>query len=617
MKRVILSALFLAFVSIAVSMPEGAAGRARRGSQIDRDADAVVLYDSLAISMDNLGYITTRRHRAVVLYTDNAIGRYGDPRILFDSRREELRVKTARVHRKDGATVDTKANGINRTTPFGLDLAPDYAGWQETVVTHVGIEKGCTAELEYEIVDLEPRKNLSGLQVFSAEDPTRLRVVVVRLPQGQELTCCRANGAPEPERKGSCWTWTVRDLPGRTPYDGGSWEGEYFPSIAYSTASSLEESLFDAASKISEAGVPFASCKSAIDKVLEGVNSEEEKILSVQKLSLESVRSVRVPYGLLSSPPRTAQRIYDSGYASTLDRAVLLAAMLRTAGFEAEPVLVSLGRSFCRGAEPPEFFGSVVISVSSKEGGELFLDPLSPYSRDGFSMLSGKTLVRLGKELSIFEVPRVDPSANRSSMTIEISPCKDGRLAGHGRALLMGVFSPYYMVRSGLSLEKYAKEHIENLLGGAELKKFSVLSLERHRCEMEFEFEAALSDLAQDERAYLPFPLPFDAELSGIERVKLERSYIGDAIKLVPCNLEVSCTLEIPPGWKLVSLPQESSVKSGIGSAAVTVEARSDGKKIVRSELSIEQDIAEPSFYADLKALVSSFEGGLVVLERE
>ncbi|MCX5753561.1 MAG: DUF3857 domain-containing protein, partial [Candidatus Krumholzibacteria bacterium] len=122
------------------STPAAAAGTGWKEMQLRYPgSDAVVLYDSLVVTLGSDNHISKRRHRAVMLFTDNAINRYGDPRILFNAATQDLTILAARVRMRDGRFADVRKNGINQTTPFALDLAPDYVDWQETVVTHMGI----------------------------------------------------------------------------------------------------------------------------------------------------------------------------------------------------------------------------------------------------------------------------------------------------------------------------------------------------------------------------------------------------------------------------------------------------------------------------------------------
>ena len=588
------------------------------------NADAVVLYDSLVVSVDGGGRVSRRCHRAVMLFTDNAINRYGDPRILFDAGRETLDILAARAHMRDGSVVDVKQNSLNRTTPFSLDLAPDYTDWQEMVVTHVGIEKGCVAELEYAIVGAAASPRPSGVEVFSSEDPVELRVLVVRPPAGTELKALRLNGAPEAQRSADSWIWTIRDIPGRTPFDGGVWEGDYFPAVCYGTSRSWEEALAGIARELAAASAAFPAADGPVREALENLATDEEKILAVHRLALESARGIRTPFALLASSPRPAARVYDTGYASPLDRAVLLASMLRTAGFEPAFVLASAGRAVSNDVPVPELFAKALVAVIVKDAGELLLDPAAPFERDPSFALAGKTIARLGgkassdfaKQPHLVSLPARGPGESRSALEIDLAPGEAGTLIGSGRAVLTGVFSPYHIARTGGGLEEYVATRVKLLFGGAALAGWNPRSLDRRGAEIDFTFTVKLPEKKTGERIYLRMPRAFDAAAAGVDRVRLERSSSPDAIALVPCVLEVSCSIELPAGWKAAALPPAVSVRNDAGEAVVSAES-AGSKRAVRTKLLLERDVVTPALFGSARSLLAALADDRIVLEKE
>jgi hypothetical protein len=578
-------------------------------------SDGVVLFDSLVITLDKDNHIAKRRHRAVMLFTDNAINRYGDPRILFNSATQELSVITARVYMRDGTIVDTRKNGINQTTPFALDHAPDYADWQETVVTHVGIEKGCVAELHYRIRDKEPSPWLSGVDIFSSEDPVEVRVLEIGGPGASNLKSASLNGAPAAAKTPDGVSWTVRDIAGRTPFDGGAWEGDCFPTVCYSTAASWPDVLSKIRAGIieeSRSSIYFASIVGEATKDMFG----EDKMLAIHRLALDRVSSVRAPFGLFAAAPRDAQRIYESGYASPLDRAVLLMAMLEAGGFHPMPVLVSAGTSWTDEAAAPEIFNAVFVFLMYAGPHEepLFVDPGVAYEHH--PVIAGRTLAYLDEKPSIAHDFRGGGDGSRLDLVLK--PGADGSIAGSGTAVLTGLFSPYYLMKgSGSEAEDFVKARVHALFNGAELTSWNPQAFDKNRVEIAFTFTVKMPDGKPGERVYLTVPRSFDAALSGMDRVRVERSLSGDGTAMVPCRLKVSCTIDPPKGWKIISLPAESAVKNEVGEAAVSVESTPDGTKICKRTLVFDSALVRPADYAKLRALLLAFGEDRLVLERE
>ncbi len=583
-----------------------------------RGNDAVVLFDSVVVSLDVANHISRRRHRAVMLFTDNAINRYGDPRILFNAAAQELSIIAARVYMRDGTIVDTQRNGINQTTPFALDHAPDYADWQETVVTHVGIEKGCVAELHYVIRDLAPSPWLSGVEIFGSEDPVQSRVLVVAPGRGKELKVSSQNGAPAGAASDGVWSWPLRDIAGRTPFDGGVWEGDYLPTICYSTAASWQDVVAALGADLTAKSSVVPAVEARVQDAMRDLFTDADKVLAVHRLAIDAVSGVPSPFTLFGAPARTASRIYDTGYASPLDRAVLLAAMLRTAGYEPQFALVSAGRAMSGEVPAPELFSRVAVAVEVNDAGELLLDPTVSFEHDPSFALAGKTLAYLGPETPLSMLPARTVADSRSELAIVLKPGKDGGLEGSGTAILKGAFSPYYIVRKdGNGLEDFLKERASSLFDGAELVTWNPRLLERDRAEIEFTFTVRVPDAKKGERVYLAAPKPFESALSGIERVHVERSEFTDAIRIEPCVLDMSCTIELPAGWNLITTSFDANEKNDIGEALVNFQSRSDGTCLFRKQLVLNRDVVHPASYGDFRSLILAIGEDRIVLEKE
>ncbi len=639
MKRSMMNATIMAMLAIAAAAliaapafgsapaPAGSAqapagGTGWKEMQIRyRDADAVVLYDSLVVTLDDAGRISKRRHIAAMLFTDNAINRYGDPRILFDAATQDLTILAARVRMRDGAIVDAQKNALNRTTPFALDLTPDYADWQETVVTLMGIEKGCVAELHYVIADKNPSPYLSGVEVFGAEDPTEERVLAVKLPAGRPLKFAALRDEAPPPDAGAAgtWVWTVKNIPGRQPFDGGVWEGDYFPAVCYSTAADWRTVLSRLGERLAAASNVVPAAGASIQEAVRDCGpSHEARVLAVHRLAIGAVRGVRAPYAFLAAPARDAARIYDTGYASPLDRAVLLAAMLRTLQYEPTFVLVSAGTAAAGDVPAPELFSRVAVSVPMGSEGNLLLDPAAPLEHDPSFSLAGRTLARLGPAPQLERLPSRNGDESRSSLVLDCAPGQDGVLEGKGTAVMTGAFSPYYLAADGDNgLADYVEKRVSSLFGGAKLVSWNPRTIGRDRVDVNFTFTAALPEIKKGERVYLAMPRPFDSQLSGIDRAQVWRSGIGDAIRIEPSSLDVDCTIRLPEGWKRVADSSSAREQNGIGSTEVLSTQAADGALGFQSGLRLETGRVDPASYGDFRALLRVYGQDRIVIEKK
>jgi len=294
-------------------------------------------------------------------------------------------------------------------------------------------------------------------------------------------------------------------------------------------------------------------------------------------------------------------------------------AMLRAGGFPlSKPCLVSSGMLWPGDVPVPEICGITVIT-STGGGDIILLDPESPYEHHWTYTLDGRTfLACILPECRIGEIGGLRSQQNKSTLDLVLKEGASGVIEGEGRALLTGFFSPYYLMRgTGTEAEDFVKARVGGLFEGAELTSWNPSAINWDRTELAFDFTVKLPDTKTGERVYLKLPRPFEAALSGIDRLRLERSTIPDAFRVRPCVLELSCTFGGFQGWSVVSLPQSGEGRNDIGSSVVAVESAPDGDMTCRKTLAIDGDFVLPGDYPDLRSLLRTFGEDRIVLEKK
>ncbi|MFH1754647.1 MAG: DUF3857 domain-containing protein, partial [Candidatus Latescibacterota bacterium] len=499
------------------------AGEINRLKKQYPSADAVILKQSVSIEMDEQGLITYGIMRRVALFTDNGIRRYADPRLMYNAATQGLTVSTARVYMRDGIQVDSGKNAFNPSTPFAFAEAPDYTDWQEMVVTHVGIEKDCVAELNYTICDKERWQPwLSGIECLACEDFSLLSMLTIKVPSGMDLNYTYSNGVQDPQFPSEgVYSWALANVPCRPPMDGGVWQGDHIPAIVFSTAKDWGEVVEHVANIFKEYTVlqPI--------EVVEPFAANENNIFALHKESIGSVRNIDLPIRLFASNARHAEQIYQSAYAHALDRALILSAKLRARGVDSVPVLVSAGHNWCGEVAALEYFDRILIEVKPADTGDaLLLDPDHEYFRDTKSMMPGKTMLRCTGDGEIVQIAQGTPADNQTSLQVRLTMDGEGKLSGEGSVVMTGIFSPYYSVR-GLKneTEEFIKSKVERILPSATLRSWNIQTLDRNHVELGFLFESELPAANEHGRTYLDVPTPFSLELSRIDGIHSERSH--------------------------------------------------------------------------------------------
>ena len=119
---------------------------------------------------------------------------------------------------------------------------------------------------------------------------------------------------------------------------------------------------------------------------------------------------------------------------------------------------------------------------------------------------------------------------------------------------------------------------------------------------------------------YFSLPKPFDAQLSGLERVRPERSYCGDAIAVERSALATTCTIETPPGWRMVTGPYEVQAKpdNKFGIAWIRFGPESGNVYRFEKRLVPNAGVVLPTSFGEFKSFMQAFSSeDRIVLEKE
>ena len=307
-------------------------------------SDSAILYHSTIFTIHEDGRMDREEHIFRYLRNLNAWDEFGDPHLAYHSGRQELDVQISRTHTTDGRKVDTTPNGFNPIVPFGLDRAPDFTDYRQMVVTHLGIEHDVVTELKYIISDKEPFYPWAwGEVLFGTHEPTLERVVTVQAPLNAGLTTASENGAPAGVRSvmgdTETVTWRMTDLQSYDFAEADDYTGRFLPKAAFTTCPGWEAFGAELENRFSAAANLNGSLLEDIGEFKE-INDDGMRLDAVVEFISNRIAVKRFnDIGMLLSF-RSADQIYNSGYASTADMAVIYAAVLKELGFNQKVFLL-------------------------------------------------------------------------------------------------------------------------------------------------------------------------------------------------------------------------------------------------------------------------------------
>ncbi len=278
-------------------------------------AAAEVLEEHVTFTIAADGAVQRQVRQKVLLHDAVAFGRWGEWFQTYNPDLEEIRLIRSVTTQADGTAVPTPDNGILDQGVFAVQNAPDFTHLREKMVSHTGLEPGCTVDFEYVIADRRPFRT-AVYESMAGYYPIRRKTVTIagRLP-APVRTHGLARGAGRN-------TFTVTDVPALLQ-DNHFTAAADTPYVYFELRSPLAAARA-AITAQSRDGLPdlLAELKLGPDALPGEILTRLRHLLN-ERLAPVVLNAERTAYTLRPLPA-----VWRSGYATPLESAALAAAVL-------------------------------------------------------------------------------------------------------------------------------------------------------------------------------------------------------------------------------------------------------------------------------------------------
>ena len=446
-----------------------------------------------------------------------------------------------------------------------------------------------------------------------------LRNIAVRNPLGNVVSTVVTNG----ER--IVYSWTVENSPQMFPEPAMPPYWTQGQNLRVSTASSWQE----LSKWYWDVSVPHlektnAAMTNKVEEIMGSVGADAapiDKVRAMYKFVSQEIRYMGLTMEDTSPgyAPHDVDLTFDNRYGVCRDKAALLVAMFRIAGFESYPVLISVSAAKMDNEVPTPFFNHAVVAVKL-DGDYVLMDPTDESSRDLCPAYLGDCsyLVAHPSGEGLRTAPVASPAKNAVTVAGSGRLGKDGSLLADHAITLCGINDNSFR-RHLLSLKPEQRRElferaVEGVSAGAELM----------RCDIE---PKDLQDTTKELKVKLLVKYP-EVLLRGETRDELSvpslSSALGAANWLLSGRtalesrkypLKVSSTaladekMEIDLAGAVgatASMPDDETIKGGY---AFTRTFRRDGDKLVFvRRLSVGTVEFSPDEYLDLRENIKRVE---------
>jgi tetratricopeptide (TPR) repeat protein len=365
---------------------------------------------------------------------------------------EHVAVRYVRVRKPDGMTVAAGSDATEDTSsPIAHD-APAFANCREVRVAVPSLSAGAT--LEYEVVTRTV--NAPAADEFWFEHSFTHDAVVlderleVNVPEDRELKLASPNFHYEKQigngRAIYRWKYSNVTRPAaEDPRANRTFADAKPPDILLTTFANWDDVARWYAKLQSAEGELTPEIRAQAKEIAANRSSDLDKIEALYDFVAKQIRYVNLPLGVGSYQPHSAAEVLEKKYGDAQDKHVLLAALLRSTGFDASALLIPSVRRLDVALPAPSQFDHV-ITVVPLAGRRIFMDATSDVTP--FQMLPASLrekpalLVSSADRGEIFGkiVPTPADPPFRSSQHVEIAGriSELGRLTAEARYTLRG-----------------------------------------------------------------------------------------------------------------------------------------------------------------------------------
>ncbi|KQV59628.1 MULTISPECIES: DUF3857 and transglutaminase domain-containing protein [unclassified Duganella] len=480
-------------------------------------------------------------------------------RFSYNATLETVEVLEAYTLKADGTRIDVPASSIvdqAEAASFGPLMLEDRRA-RSIVFPQLESEDSVVFHVRF-----HAREQLYPGQMVMSHTPLNMlpgegHEIIVAVPSGRTVYA-DARGdfiaqAPVSADGYTRYHWTMKPYAYRRRESEAVDFTDYGPRLFISTFANYAEMAQAFESRFRDKTQAGPAVRALAAKLVAGRKGERQKAAAIHEWVRANIRYVALYLGAGGVVPHTADEVLARRFGDCKDHAVLMEAMLASAGIASTPALVNAGDSFVL-AKVPAGFNHVITYIPTLD---LFLDSTDSASAAGSLPIGDSDkdvlLTRSGK------IAHTPPDLSQKVVTrMRYRAAAGGGTQFKGENLASG---------SNSSRLQYAVEHIardakanlvtdmlrERGLHGSGRLGFSQAG--KAGGGKRFAFEGELEDLLQPAGTY---GVPLSAIFSGVEQaVQLRSQELArtQPFVCVAISAQDEAILELPAGTEVLSLP--------------------------------------------------------------
>ena len=568
-----------------------------------RNEQAVVLLDEEAIDINTSGSYTRHRRKVVLINSEAAIDDFNKQYVVFSPETEDIEKVSCRLINDGTATEITERYLQSLSDPD----ARLYYDVKALIIPVLSLRKGAILDIHYTVINRagrELRSYFGHRSVIGNSYRTLVFNRILRYPQGKKVYS-HLRGI----EKGSLKRYHLknREIAHLRKENIGPYKREtampdedgLLPSLCFTSFRSWQDAYEWYRPLMKDRIVLNDAMKKTVKEIVRSKRGDLEKISAIYDHVASTIRYVGFELGMGGLQPRRADMVYSSKMGDCKDMSLVLVAMLREAGFNAQLALVrTRDRGPMDGTVPfLGYFNHAVCYVDV--GRAIFLDATSKYS--GFMELPrddrGVSAMLIG-EKNVRFINTADSLYHEDLVEVSNTVMINGEGKAEIERYLKKTGASAPAMRHGLeSAEKKYNSlmvYWNSKFTGARVSGLEIINTERDEpVECSYRVSApSLCQVAGDDLIFRSFLVPSNY-LQACALTK-ERTFP----MLLPSSGKTVVTMEyrIPKGYRIFFCPRSESFADKDFSATIRYEKKNNAI-VIRSVTEINRSFVTPEQY--------------------
>lgn len=337
--------------------------------------------------------------------------------------------------------------------------------------------------------------------------------------------------------------------------------------------------------------------KNDLEALLAGETSEVEKAMAIFQFVKSKIKWNNINGKYAIDGVRSA---YKNGTGNVAEINLILTSMLRSAGLNANPVLISTRSNGLPLYPTINGFNYVVSSVSFSNNTFALFDATAPYSMPNMLPIrtinwNGRLVKKDGTSISIDLIPK---SISSEDNTISVKINEEGSVVG----MMRSKFTNYNAYNYRLSYNHVKESELQTLIeekNNIEIENFRVTNKNNSKPIsqlVKFNSEDLIETIGG--KLYIE-PLLFLTKRNNPFKLE-KRNYPVDFI--APWQEKNTVTIQVPEGYKVETIPEASAISMSDSYGVFKYQVIAAGNKVkVLSSVRFNKAIITPDYYPELK----------------